>query len=200
MNRLNSQLNMKTKQYLALAGAGFLAGCSALAQTPRADANGTADDLASLRQKARMGDAAAQTRLGRRYEFGVGVAPNESEAVRWYRRAAEQGNAAGQYWLGRALAGGRGVLRNRLEAVRWFRLAAAQDFAPARNALGRMYEEGHGVPKDLVQAHRWYTSASEVYSEANRLALQRRMTTEQIVQASSAPLPAIAQSSGTEDE
>ena len=58
---------------------------------------------------ARGGDAAAQYSLGNTYRRGQGVARDDAEAVRWYRKAADQGNASAQYLLGVMYDGGRGV-------------------------------------------------------------------------------------------
>ena len=43
-----------------------------------------------------QGDADAQFNLGFMYDNGRGVAQNDAEAVRWYRKAAEQGDAGAQ--------------------------------------------------------------------------------------------------------
>jgi TPR repeat protein len=51
------------------------------------------DDLASLRQQAAAGDAAAQFALGNRYFRGVGVLQDYARALTWYRKSASQGFA-----------------------------------------------------------------------------------------------------------
>jgi hypothetical protein len=81
-------------------------------------------EIAALRRRAESGDATAQTRLGRKYEDGEGVAKDEREAVAWYRNAAEQGNAWGQYNLGDMYEYGKGVVKDEREAVAWYRKAA----------------------------------------------------------------------------
>ena len=45
-------------------------------------------------------DAETQFLLGVAYANGVGVAKDEAEAVKWYRKAAEQNHAQAQYNLG----------------------------------------------------------------------------------------------------
>ena len=62
-------------------------------------------DLAELRVLAERGDADAQAELGVRYGGARGVAHDDREAVRWYRRAAEQGHATAQFSLGSPLRG-----------------------------------------------------------------------------------------------
>ena len=69
------------------------------------------------------------------YGKGQGVAKDEAESVRWYRKAAAQGNAAAQCNLGISYSNGQGVAKDEAEAVRWFRRAAAQGDADARAAL-----------------------------------------------------------------
>jgi hypothetical protein len=46
------------------------------------------------------------------YENGRGVAKNDAEAAKWYRKAAEQGNALGQENLRRMQQAGRGVVQS----------------------------------------------------------------------------------------
>ncbi len=47
-----------------------------------------------LRMAADRGDPDAQCNLGDMYEYGWGVARNNSSAVKWWRKAARQGNVA----------------------------------------------------------------------------------------------------------
>ena len=46
--------------------------------------------IGEVRAKAEGGDAESQVELGLRYAKGEGVAKNQVEAVKWYRKAAEQ--------------------------------------------------------------------------------------------------------------
>ena len=56
------------------------------AQTPEIDA---------LRVRAEQGDAEAQYNLGLMYSNGVGIAPDDAEAMHWFRLAAEQASPRG---------------------------------------------------------------------------------------------------------
>jgi TPR repeat protein len=58
--------------------------------------------------KAEKGDAFAQWSLGNAYLKGEGVAKDDVEAAKWYRKAAEQNDAVGQYNLGVCYHEGRG--------------------------------------------------------------------------------------------
>jgi hypothetical protein len=120
--------------------------------------------LRLLRPLAEQGHAESQIRLALIYNYGFGVAQNDTEAVRWYQLAAEQGNTTAQYYLGIIYEFGQGVPRDYSEAVKWFRLAAEQGYARAQVGLGFIYEHGRGVLLDYVQAHRWYDLASTHYS------------------------------------
>jgi TPR repeat protein len=91
----------------------------------------------------------------------LGVAKDEVEAVKWYRKAAEQNLAVGQSNLGSCYAKGQGVTRDYVEAVKWFRKAAEQNEAEAQYNLGYCYANGQGVAKDDVEAVKWHRKAAE---------------------------------------
>lgn len=81
---------------------------------------------------AEAGDAGAQLRVANMYFFGLGVAKDMSEAIKWYRSAAEQGGAGVQASLGDIYYNGWGVAQNPDEALKWYRLAAQQNNADAQ--------------------------------------------------------------------
>ena len=113
----------------APARADFAAGVHA------SDAGNYARAYAEFLLLARGGDAAGQYSLGNMYRRGQGVAPDDVEAVRWYRSAADQGNASAQYLLGVMYDGGRGVTENHSEGIRWYRQAADQGQAVAPDQI-----------------------------------------------------------------
>jgi TPR repeat protein len=119
------------------------------------------DPLADLREGAEQGDAYAQYNLGISYDNGEGVAKDQVEAVKWYRKAADQGNANAQYNLGNRYYNGEGVAKDLVEAVKWFRKAADQGDAPAQYSLGVYYDDGEGVAKDQVEAVKWLRKAAD---------------------------------------
>jgi len=90
-----------------------------------------------------------------------GVAKDEEEAVKWYRKAAEQDDASAQYNLGLMYAEGLGVEKNEKEAVKWYRLAADQGYESAQCRLGLMYVYGEGVENDDVEAVKWIRKAAD---------------------------------------
>jgi TPR repeat protein len=70
--------------------------------------------------------------------------------------------------------------------VKWFRKAAEQNYSPAQSALGGMYKNGTGVTKDYVEACKWLNLSAAQGLEAaraNRVALEKKMTPEQIAEA-----------------
>ena len=132
--------------------------------------------LADVRAKAGEGDAQSQFELGIAFFGGsLGVAKDEAEAVRWFRKAAEQNLAKAQYNLGVCYAEGQGVVvdgeaaakwlhkaadQNLAEALTWLRRAAEQNHAQAESNLGVCYDRGQGVAKDGVEAVKWLRKAA----------------------------------------
>lgn len=110
---------------------------------------------------AKKGDPAAQFNLAKLYRMGQGVAQDDKEAVKWYRRAAEQDFEWAQGSLGVMYERGRGVPQDYQEAVKWYRRAADNDLATAQAGLGLMYELGRGVPQDYQEAIKWYRRAAD---------------------------------------
>lgn len=75
----------------------------------------------------------AQNNLGNMYATGRGIAPNDAEATKWFRKAAEQGFGDAQYNLGLMYANGRGVPRDASEAAKWIARAAEQGVVDAQS-------------------------------------------------------------------
>jgi TPR repeat protein len=95
------------------------------------------------------------------YKNGRGVAKDEAEAVKWYRKAAEQNHDQAQYNLGNSYFSGQGVATNYVEAVKWWRQAAEQNYDQAQYTLGVCYRDGHGVATNYVEAVKWFRKAAE---------------------------------------
>src|ERR1035437_9387422 len=68
-----------------------------------------AQNIATLKQQAVHGKAAAQCSLGVMYEDGKGMPQDYAQAALWYRKAAEQGDARAQVELGILYRAGYGV-------------------------------------------------------------------------------------------
>ena len=142
--------------------------------------------LAEIRAGADKGDAKAQYELGRAFFSGtLGVAKDEAEAVKWFRKAAEQNVADAQFSLGVCYANGRGVTKDDAEAVKWFRKAAEQNDAGAQAALGVRYAKGQGVAKNKAEAVKWYRKAAEQGNDDakyNMTIVENKMSREQIAE------------------
>src|SRR6266566_4148233 len=142
--------------------------------------------LAEIRAGADKGDAKAQYELGRAFFSGtLGMAKDEAEAVKWFRKAAEQNVADAQFSLGVCYANGRGVTKDDAEAVKWFRKAAEQNYARAQYNLGVCYDSGEGVAKDEVEAYKWWLlAAGQGNDDAkyNMTIVENKMSREQIAE------------------
>ena len=118
--------------------------------------------LKEFRPLAAGGDAEAQYRLGRMYEFGRGIAADMPQAMIWLRKSAAQENASAQTELGAIYASGfGGVPQDDAQAVAWFQKAANQGNPTAQYNLGLMYAKGGGVKRDFAQAVAWYRKAAD---------------------------------------
>ena len=113
-------------------------------------------EFEAILNAAEQGDAKAQHNLGNKYRHGEGVARDDTEAVKWYRKAAEQGYAEAQFYLGVAYRDGKGVPKNVLEAVKWYRKAAEQGLARAQHYLASEYNR----IGDYVEAYAWLLIAA----------------------------------------
>ena len=119
------------KAFLTLLGLCLLNGLLLAAEPTAAELKA----FLGTKAKADQGDATAQYNLGLMYANGTGVAKDEAEAVKWFRKAADQGIARAQHNLGVMYANGQGVVKDEVEAVKWYRKAADQGLAEAQNNL-----------------------------------------------------------------
>ena len=126
----------------------------------------------ALLKMAGNGNAKAQYEVGRRYQFGKGVATNAVEAIKWYRKAAEQGLAEAQFALGLFMLAypDIGVEPNLSEAGKWiskaaeqYRKVAEQGNAEAQIKLADCLELTKlvGPKNDAAEAVKWYRKAAE---------------------------------------
>lgn len=128
-----------------------------------------------LRQKAVEGDTEAQVNLATNYAYGLGVAQNGKEAVKWFRLAADKGNARAQMGLGLCYAQGRGVETDEREAFKWFSRAASQNYPLAQLTIATYYAQGKGGVKiDQVKATEWCLLAAQQGLVQAQMALAER--------------------------
>jgi len=138
----------------SVAVAGLKEGYEALSRQDYATA------IKEYRPLAERGNAEAQYRIGRMYEFGKGYPKDQAQGIAWIRKAAAQNHADAQQELGFIYATGDGVKQDDVQAVEWFRKAATQGDAVAQYNLGLLYAKGQGVPKDYAQAIDWWRKSA----------------------------------------
>ena len=113
----------------------------------------------------------------------LGMRPDYSKAVYWYRLSADQGHAEAQYELASLYSQGKGVPRDQTEAFQLLKAAANQGFTKAETSLGRRYELGRGVEKNESQAFFWYTVAArrgDKIAQKLRIELAGHMPADQL--------------------
>ena len=86
--------------------------------------------------------------MGKAYQDGLGVLPDDEKAEEWFRRSAGTENAQSQYMLGKLLQG-QGRMS---EAASWYEHACESGNQYAQYRLGKMCLLGDGVPKDIERA------------------------------------------------
>jgi len=86
---------------------------------------------------AKLGDSGAQHNLGYTYDIGIGVRPNRTAAMFWYKKAYRNGRGGG------SPANNIGTIfrdeHNYPAAVRWFRRAVRYGNVDANLELARIY-------------------------------------------------------------
>jgi len=97
--------------------------------------------------------------LGVIYGTGAGVAKDEAEAKKLFKRASDAGNARGATNLA-ALDGGGVAPSNPLAARALLEKAAAENSAEAEFQLGLMDATGNGGPKDDAAARALFEKAA----------------------------------------
>jgi hypothetical protein len=109
---------------------------------------------------AKQGDREAQRRIGIMYRHGLGVARNDLEALKWYRKAAEQGHVKAQNSLGIMYRFGMGVAKDPGEGAKWLLAAARQGYAKSQENIGLVYLDGDGVEQNDELAAKWLKQAA----------------------------------------
>ncbi|MES1158319.1 MAG: AAA family ATPase [Terricaulis silvestris] len=149
--------------------------------------NGNTDDgVALLTRAANGGNALAQYRLAKLYEFGDGVAIDATQAREWTARAATAGNRHAMQDLGVFLAHGEGGPIDESGAMRWFTQAAELGLTDSQISLAQLYEQGHGVAANASEAMYWYLVAARegVATAADHaVSLEAQLTSDEVEQA-----------------
>jgi TPR repeat protein len=101
------------------------------------DAGNLRSGFRLLLTAAKLGDSGAQHNLGYTYDVGIGVRPNRTAAMFWYRKAYRNGRGGG------SSANNIGTIfrdeQKYPEALRWFRRAVRCGDIDANMELARIY-------------------------------------------------------------
>lgn len=116
-----------------------------------------AEQVQVLKKLWDAGFSVAAHQLGKCWRDGMGVLPDDEQAVLWFRRAAEAGHDFSQYALGKLLQSQKRMD----EAVPWYEKAAAQGNPYAAYRLGKLYLEGKDVLKNTAKAVEYLTNAAQ---------------------------------------
>lgn len=114
----------------------------------------------NVQAAAESGITAAQYRLAKLHERGLGVPRDFAAARDWTEKAAEGGNINAMHDLAVYFAEGEGGAQSYAGAVEWFRQAAEYGVVDSQYNLGVLYEQGLGITADPVEALTWFRIAS----------------------------------------
>ena len=138
------------------------------------EAGRDADAVRLIRLAANQGQPAAQYRLAKLYEAGIGVKVNGKTAKDLLARSANAGNRIAMHDLGHFFAtGADGAAPDLRQAVKWFSMAAERGVLDSQFNLAVLYQGGSGIPRSLEDAYVWYAVAG---AQGDKIALQRSET------------------------
>jgi len=119
------------------------------------------NDIKSINEKAKHGDAQSEYQLGMIYLRGIQVTHNYTLAIAWLNKSAMHGNGNAAYILGKLYEYGPVVAVDKKQAVFWLQKATDAGNALAANDLGVLYHRGDGVEKNSTKAEEFYKLAAE---------------------------------------
>ena len=135
------------------------------------EAGRNAEAIRLIRLSANQGQPAAQYRLAKLYENGIGVEKDLPAAKKLLERSAKGGNRIAMHDLGHYFATGVAIDQPDIaKAVTWFQQAADRGVLDSQFNLGVLYQEGSGVTKNPVDAYVWYSIAG---IQGDPMAVQR---------------------------
>lgn len=124
---------------------------------------------------AKKDDTMAQYVVGQLYEKGDGVAKNDAEAAKWYRKADKKGLSDATALLGVLYLEGRGVKQSNKKGMALLENAAERGNIRARFNLGKAYNVGKYVKKDIVVSYMWFYLAAYVPRTPESFAAKKEM-------------------------
>lgn len=139
----------------------------------------TADGAKLIQASASEGAAAAQYRLAKLHEQGLGVARDIQESRAWTERAANGGNVKAMHDLAVFMTEGEGGSQSYTSAAEWYRKAAEYGVVDSQFNLALFYQDGLGVSPSLTEALFWFEVAArqgDRDAEASAAALRERVS------------------------
>lgn len=168
----------------------------------RLAANDYAEGPSFIRRAAQQGLPAAQYRLAKLHEKGLGVPRDLASARTWTEHAAKGGNVSAMHDLAVFYADGEGGPQSYAAAAEWFRKAADFGLVDSQYNLAVLYENGLGISPSKSEALYWYEVAARngdasAPANVNDLRTQLELEAAQNAQRRAAtwttsPLPAAA--------
>lgn len=107
---------------------------------------------------ANHGHSDAQDFLGYQYEFGLGIAENKQEAIKWYTLSAEQGNGDGQFSLATIYEKDNDIET----ANKWYKKAVRNKQPYAMCKLANNYRLGKGIEENHAKALELYKESADL--------------------------------------
>lgn len=100
-----------------------------------------------------------QINLGRIYQFGLGLAQDYDEAMKWYKKAEANGSREATALISTLYHYGQGVPVNLTEALNMYHKAG--DCGAALNGKGLLYQNGLGVTQNYDTAMSYFEQATQ---------------------------------------
>lgn len=110
-------------------------------------------------ESARLGNPVAQFHLAELYSEGVGIDPDDREALRWYEMSSARGDALASYRLARLHQGRAGAIipADLDKAARYYALSADAGFSDAQYEAGLLNRDRG----DMVKAASYFQQAAK---------------------------------------
>jgi TPR repeat protein len=89
----------------------------------------------------------------------MGVAVDEIQATKWFRRAAEAGHPAAMWHLAQRYRDGLGIEKDDAAAIQWSHWAAESGNADAMMEMARRHSRGMGIARSNRAAMQWQWKA-----------------------------------------
>ena len=114
-----------------------------------------------MEQAAKGNDLNALYNMGRCYEEGIGVKPDLSKAMDWYKKAAAQGDFRAMCCLAAQFLSVEALPYEPKKAFQLFEKAANAQIPSAQYNLSVLYRYGEGIEKDEEKADFWRVKAAQ---------------------------------------